>query len=574
MPKRQGNPAKMSLPYESTANTAEKEEIMRCFVRSAPHAALLFFVFMLLFVFASTAQASNLVGSDNPDQADTDGDGRVDSRDPVNIEIRYLDKIQKLYIAYYLRPADPSGLYWWARQLKNNNADMAAIIESFANSEESIRLWGEINPGNIANVIDTVYQGLFHRPADEAGKEYYVDGFLKDRFTAGSIVLDILQGAQGEDAQTVSNKLDYCNTFISVLDPDGDYEGPFEVDYGIDNAHLARDLLADVTAETGSLSKESVQEDVLYYLESDNPLKIIQFKSVSATGEYDKYLWMGVPQSADNYYIIKNVRYDPQPETVYTDSYGNKVARWDTENTPAKNYTITCNYRKIGHDQQRLADAQVKPYSGSDPNIQQFLEPSAYVQSDSAVLQNALANEVLEADNLTTREKLENILAWTMNNVTYGPGKKDALSVYTKRQTDCGGYANLIVAFARMIGVPARQVSGVKRLDPKVYRFGAENETYSLYTHCWLELYFEGAGWVQCESTLFSASSYTLEAAATLPEERIILGKAQVRIGEKMVDWLHIPWIGPNTSENRQGEDDPMEFYMEVAIDDAGPALP
>lgn len=172
-------------------------------------------------------------------------------------------KVQKAYIAYYLRPGDPAGLHWWASQLEQNNGDMTAIIEQFATSEESLRLWGQINSGNIAEVIDEIYQGLFNRPADKAGKQYYVDEFNKGNFTAGTIVLNILNGAQGADARAIEKKLEYCEKFVNILDAEGDYKGPFEATYNRDDAVAVRTRLKEITSESSEITVETVKEDII-----------------------------------------------------------------------------------------------------------------------------------------------------------------------------------------------------------------------------------------------------------------------------------------------------------------------
>lgn len=201
------------------------------------------------------------------DESGTDGDsGDSSPPDTDNPDTRYLNKVQKVYMAYYLRPADPAGLEYWAGRLQANNGNMAAIIDQYANSEEAFRLWGEINGGNIETVIDAIYQGLFNRPADAAGRQYYAEGFRKGDFTAGTIVLDILNGATGEDAEAIANKLSYCNTFVSVLDPDGDYAGPFQATYNSDDAAAVRRLLKNITSQTQAISRNSVEQDVVDFV--------------------------------------------------------------------------------------------------------------------------------------------------------------------------------------------------------------------------------------------------------------------------------------------------------------------
>ena len=44
----------------------------------------------------------------------------------------HFDAVQKLYIAFYQRPADPAGLKYWATRLDAANGDATEIIDSFA----------------------------------------------------------------------------------------------------------------------------------------------------------------------------------------------------------------------------------------------------------------------------------------------------------------------------------------------------------------------------------------------------------------------------------------------------------
>jgi len=49
----------------------------------------------------------------------------------------HYNTVQKIYIGYYQRPADPAGLIYWAERLDGSGGNLNEIIEAFANSAES-----------------------------------------------------------------------------------------------------------------------------------------------------------------------------------------------------------------------------------------------------------------------------------------------------------------------------------------------------------------------------------------------------------------------------------------------------
>lgn len=164
-----------------------------------------------------------------------------------------LDTVQKIYIGYYQRPADPGGLLYWAGRLAERNGNLNEIIEAYANSAESQALYGIINSSNISEVVDSIYLALFNRPAEPEGKAYYADGFHAGRFTAATIMLDVLNGAQNEDLLSVSNKLAAANLFTRTIDPELDGSN-FQITYaGEGDATKARAFLGSVTSDTSTI---------------------------------------------------------------------------------------------------------------------------------------------------------------------------------------------------------------------------------------------------------------------------------------------------------------------------------
>lgn len=155
---------------------------------------------------------------------------------------QYYDQVQKVYIAYYGRPADPVGLEFWATKLDGAAGNLNAIIDAFGNSAESNALYGN---QSFEAKVNAIYQQLFNREADTSGLLFYT-GLLSaqpPKATLASIALDILNGAIGTDKTAVEAKLVAANGFTDALDTTAEilkYSGDWA-------AQQARDWLHPVT---------------------------------------------------------------------------------------------------------------------------------------------------------------------------------------------------------------------------------------------------------------------------------------------------------------------------------------
>jgi len=186
----------------------------------------------------------------------------------------YLETVQKIYIAYYQRPADPIGLVYWAQRLDVANGNLNEIIEAFANSPEAKSLYGEITEENIADVVKAIYQAAFNREPEEAGLQYYVNGFKEGKFTAATIMLDILNGARGDDLIVLQNKVTSAMNFTKAIDPELDGKDLLATYKGEEDAQKAREFLKDVgvtidTVKTVEEAKAFIKE---YIADEGDPL--------------------------------------------------------------------------------------------------------------------------------------------------------------------------------------------------------------------------------------------------------------------------------------------------------------
>ena len=77
-----------------------------------------------------------------------------------------LDLVQKIYVAYYGRAADPLGQSYWADVIDAANGDAASVINAFGTSAEATAIYGNLSS---AAAVNTLYNQLFGRDADVAG---------------------------------------------------------------------------------------------------------------------------------------------------------------------------------------------------------------------------------------------------------------------------------------------------------------------------------------------------------------------------------------------------------------------
>jgi hypothetical protein len=152
----------------------------------------------------------------------------------------YYNDIQKLYVAYFNRPADPAGLAFWEKAVEAANGSTAAVSAAFAGSAEYKATYaGQTN----AQIVDTVYQNLFGRPAEDAGKAYWANLLDKGTVTIDAVVTAVAQGAQGTDMTAYNNKVTAAAAFTAAVDTDAEKAG-----YSGDAANkVAKAFLAGVT---------------------------------------------------------------------------------------------------------------------------------------------------------------------------------------------------------------------------------------------------------------------------------------------------------------------------------------
>ncbi|MBV8635331.1 MAG: DUF4214 domain-containing protein, partial [Burkholderiaceae bacterium] len=180
---------------------------------------------------------------------------------------QYEDLVQKLYVSFFGRPADPSGLANFEAALAAANAPPDAqsllqiynsktnpavnqLVDSFGTSAESQALYGN---GTTLQFVQAIFNNVLDRQPLPAGQTFWVNAIDSGSVTRGSASLQIMAGALANtsaqgllDAQLITNRISVAETFTTDLQTAAELRGY----KGAAAAQTARNMLAAVTATT------------------------------------------------------------------------------------------------------------------------------------------------------------------------------------------------------------------------------------------------------------------------------------------------------------------------------------
>lgn len=145
------------------------------------------------------------------------------------------DQVQKFYIGYYARPADPVGLAYWKTQ------DEAAALKGFSESAEFTNQYQGLSA---SQQVTKVYNNLLGRAPDTAGLLYWAGELTAGRETIGSLVLSMIKNALGKDVTTIEDRVTYSTAFTTALNTAEEINAYS----GQTAAQAARDALLKVVA--------------------------------------------------------------------------------------------------------------------------------------------------------------------------------------------------------------------------------------------------------------------------------------------------------------------------------------
>jgi hypothetical protein len=163
----------------------------------------------------------------------------------------HADQLAQLYLAYFGRPMDWSGIDFYTG---HGSIDVFALAPSFATSHESMQLYGSTFG---AAQVNAIYQNLFNRDAEAAGITFWTNAVNSGHMDAASAALAIMLGAQGDDKVAVANKMQVALAFSQHVDTQSEVSAYS----GANAAAMARDFLHTVDATSASVTAALQQLD-------------------------------------------------------------------------------------------------------------------------------------------------------------------------------------------------------------------------------------------------------------------------------------------------------------------------
>jgi transglutaminase-like putative cysteine protease len=201
-------------------------------------------------------------------------------------------------------------------------------------------------------------------------------------------------------------------------------------------------------------------------------------------------VWIPVAQT-NEYQTIEDVTFDTSDEnaTINEDSNGNKMlyVEWDADAEPeSRTATVSFHVTRTEILSQELVEEGTV---GSD--LDEYLQASSTIPVDGTVKE--LADEITK-DETTYLGKARAIYDWIIANMNrdesvVGCGQGDVCALIESKAGKCTDINSVFVGLCRSVGVPAREMFGVRINDTDI----TNNE------HCWAEFYLPGTGWVAAD---------------------------------------------------------------------------
>lgn len=266
-------------------------------------------------------------------------------------------------------------------------------------------------------------------------------------------------------------------------------------------------------------------------------------------------LWVPLPSNTD-YQDIKSLAFEGNYNQAYiteNNQYGAKTlfATWDekAEKRDLKIKLVVETRDREPMLQNALADYQPPEKIIYGVDVQPYLAATDHIKTDGIVKETADKIIGNEKNPLKQAELIHQWIVANMerDNSVLGCGDGDVEKIFTsgKLSGKCTDINSVFVALARAVGIPAREVFGVRLGQPikmNAYSktaFGKADENgianVSGGQHCRAEFYLAGFGWVPVDSADVAKMRLEEKKAIDAPETQAV---SKYLFGNWEMNWM------------------------------------
>ena len=317
--------------------------------------------------------------------------------------------LQSLYVAYFNRPADPAGLAFWKSAVDEQGVSLDEVAKSFASAAEYKDVYAGMSNGE---VVSAVYQNLFGRAAEPAGKAFWVDALDKGVLTMDKVVTSIFSAAQGTDKVAVANKVVAATTFTDALDTPAEQAGYV----GKEALAVAKSFISGVTTDASlksAISATALESMVSKAVAAGTPFDLVAgLKSIDSAIEAKTNFLASVDGDGDaKTSVLESAIADKVDSTTAALDLlveGNYTNGSATVRTALLADQMQAHYTKLTEDQKAVVDAQTA------------ISKVAGLAAAAATLEGAstAAEKAIESSKLTTADLAAKLAAYNSLNGT------------------------------------------------------------------------------------------------------------------------------------------------------------
>jgi hypothetical protein len=272
----------------------------------------------------------------------------------------YYTDIQKLYVAYFNRPADVAGLAYWESIVEGAKGSTAAVSAAFAAEAEYKTAYAGMSN---ADIVNKVYQNLFGRDAEAAGKAYWADLLDRKVITIDKVVTQIAAGAQTTDLTAYNNKVTAATAFTAALDTTAEANGY----KGNDANAVAKIYLSGVTTDASlaaAISTASLNATVAKAVAAGTPFTLASGLTALDSATQAKADFLAAADGDNNAKTSTTEAAISAKVATAVTAIDDKVAGDYTNSSAGVKAAlladqITANNTKLTTDQKALSDANL-----------------------------------------------------------------------------------------------------------------------------------------------------------------------------------------------------------------------